>query len=118
MDKTEMNVVENIKMHYIEKQPTQLDELKSLDKRVKRPANIFAYTYGSASSLVLGTGMCLAMKVLGAGTTFAMPLGIVLGVIGIGLTLSTYPIYKRILNKRKKKYSQQILDLSNRILND
>ena len=109
----EMKIVERIRASYTEKEITKLDELKNLDKKVKRPAQIFAYVYGSLSSLILGTGMCLAMKVIGN----SMALGIGVGLIGIALTLTTYPIFKAILKKRKSKYAKQIFELSDSLLN-
>jgi hypothetical protein len=96
---TETKTIERIRASYAEKEITKLDELKELDKKVKRPAQIFAYVYGSISSLVLGTGMCLAMKIIGN----SMALGIGIGLIGIALNLTTYPIFKAILKKRKSK---------------
>ena len=110
---TEMKAIERIRASYTEKEITKLDELKELDKKVKRPAQIFAYVYGSLSSLVLGTGMCLAMKVIGN----SMALGIGIGLVGIALTLTTYPIFKAILKARKNKYSNQIFELSDSLLN-
>ena len=110
---TEIKTIERIRASYEEKENTKLDELKDLDKKVKRPAQIFAYTYGSLSSLVLGTGMCLAMKVLGN----SMALGIGVGVFGIALTISTYPIFKVILKRRKNKYAPKIFELSDSLLN-
>ena len=110
---TETKTIERIRASYTEKQITKLDELKNLDKKVKRPAQIFAYVYGSLSSLILGTGMCLAMKVIGN----SMALGIGIGLVGIALTLTTYPIFKAILKKRKSKYSKQIFELSDSLLN-
>ena len=110
---TEMKTIEKIRASYGEKQSTKFDELKALDRRVKRPAKIFAYTLGAVSSLVLGTGMCLAMKVIGD----SMALGIGVGVLGIALVSATYPIYKNILQNRKEKYSSQIMELSDSLLN-
>ena len=110
---TEMKTIERIRANYTEKEITKLDELKELDKKVKRPVQIFAYVYGSLSSLVLGTGMCLAMKVIGN----SMALGIGIGLVGIALTLTTYPIFKAILKRRKNKYAKQIFELSNSLLN-
>ena len=109
----EMKTIERIRASYTEKEITKLDELKALDKKVKRPAQIFAYVYGSLSSLVLGTGMCLAMKVIGN----SMALGIGIGLVGIALTLTTYPIFKAILKRRKNKYAKQIFELSDSLLN-
>lgn len=109
---TQNEIIEKIRADYEEKQPTKLDQLKALDKKVKRPADIFAYTYGSVASLVLGFGMCMAMKVL----FDAMALGIVVGIAGIAMAASTYPLYKAILKARKKKYAQEVFELSDSIL--
>ncbi len=114
MLQTETAIVEKIRTNYLVKEHTKLDELKALDKRAKRPAEAFAYTYGTASSLVLGSGMCLAMKVIGN----AMAFGVGMGLVGIALCISTYPIYKAILSRRKKKYSKRIFELSDSILNN
>ena len=110
---TETKKIEKIRASYTEKEQTKFDKLKKLDKKVKRPAQIFAYVYGSLSSLVLGTGMCFAMKVIGN----SMALGIGIGLLGIALTLTTYPIFKAMLKNRKNKYSKQIFELSDSLLN-
>jgi len=111
-------LVQKIRTQYTEKQHTELDELKALDARVKKPANVFAYTYGSVSAVVMGSGMSLVMTDIGAmiGIASAMIPGIVIGVVGMGMALSTYPIYKRILNSRKKKYAPEIMELSAKIM--
>jgi glycogen synthase len=113
---TEKKQVEKIKEQYVanEGSKTKMEELKALHKRVKLPARIFGYVFGTIGSLVLGTGMCLAMEVIGD----LMALGIVVGVVGIGLVSLTYPIYKKILKSRKKKYAKQIVGLSDRLLNE
>lgn len=111
-DKT--TIVNKIKDSYCEKRATKLDELKSLDKKVKRPAKIFTYIFGAVGALILGTGMCFAMKVLGD----IMAIGIVIGAVGIIMTLINYPIYKQILKKRKRKYATKILKLSEEIITE
>ena len=111
-------LVQKIRTQYTEKQYTELDELKALDAKVKKPANVFGYTYGSISAIVMGAGMSLVMTEIGAiiGLANAMVPGIVVGVVGLGMALTTYPIYKKILASRKKKYAQQILALSEKIV--
>ena len=116
--KNEINAIEKIRAGYVEKEVTKYDQLKDLDKKVKRPAKVFAYVFGSISALVLGTGMSLAMKVIGTTLTYAMPLGIGVGLVGILLTSINYPMYKKILKSRKDKYSEQILELSDSLLNN
>ena len=111
-------LVQKIRTQYTEKQHTGLDALKALDAKVKKPANVFAYTYGSAGAVVMGAGMSLVMTEIGGviGLASAMVPGIAIGVVGMGMALSTYPIYKKILNARKKKYAPEIMDLSEKIM--
>ena len=112
-------MVQKIRTQYTEKQHTELDELKELDAKVKRPANVFAYTYGSVSAIVMGSGMSLVMTEIGTiiGISNAMLPGVVIGVVGMAMALSTYPIYKKILAARKKKFAPEILALSDKIVN-
>ena len=111
---------EALKIHaqYEKKQDTQLQQLKSLDKKVKGPANGFAYTFGTVSALIMGAGMSLVMTDIGAtvGLGESLVSGIVIGTVGLVLALINYPIYKSILKGRKKKYADQILTLSQQIL--
>lgn len=114
--KNQQQTIEKIRASYTEKEITKFDELKTLDKKVKCPAKIFAYVFGSVSSLVLGLGMSFAMKVIGASLPYGMLLGIIIGVLGIVLVSINYPIYKAILKSRKNKYASKIMELSNEIL--
>ena len=111
-------IVEKIRTQYTERQHTELDALKALAAKVKTPANVFAYTYGTAGAVVMGTGMSLVMTDIGAmiGLTAAMAPGIAVGIVGLGMALSTYPIYKKILNSRKKKFAPQIMELSEKLM--
>ena len=112
-------MAQKIRTQYMEKESTELDALRELDSKVKRPANIFGYAFGSISAIVMGAGMSLVMTDFGAtlGIVSAMIPGIVIGTIGLGMALLTYPIYKKILNSRKKKYGSEILTLSDKIMN-
>ena len=112
-------MAQKIRAQYLEKAPSELDALRELDAKVKRPANVFAYAFGSISAIIMGTGMSLVMTDIGdiLGIANALVPGIVIGVIGLGMALVTYPIYKRILNARKKKYGAEILKLSDKIMN-
>ena len=110
--------VEKIRSQYTQAQYTELDALKALDARIKKPARIFGYTYGSVGAIVMGTGMSLVMTDIGTmlGMTETLIPGIVVGIVGLVIALTTYPIYKKILNSRKKKYAAQIMELSERAM--
>ena len=112
-------MAQKIRAQYMEKTPSELDTLRELDAKVKGPANVFAYIFGSISSIIMGAGMSLVMTKIGAmiGINDAMIPGIAIGVLGLGMALLTYPIYKGILNSRKKKYGAEILALSDKIMN-
>ena len=113
-------IAQKIRTQYMEKQSTELDALRELDAKVKRPANVFAYVFGSISAVVMGAGMSLVMTDIGAilGISNAMVPGIVIGVVGMAMALINYPIYKSVLEGRKKKYSAEILALSEKIMNE
>ena len=112
-------MAQKIRAQYMEKAPSELDELRELDAKVKRPANVFAYVFGSISAIVMGAGMSIVMTDIGAtiGITNALVPGIAIGALGLGMALLTYPMYKGILHSRKKKYGAEILTLSDKIMN-
>lgn len=114
--KDERMIVEKIRSSYQSKskEKTKLEQLKELDRKVKTPAHLFAYIFGIIGTLILGTGLSFAMDVIGN----SLVLGIIVGVIGIILMIINYPIYKKLLNSRKQKYSSEILIKSNEILNN
>ena len=111
-------LVQKIRTQYTEKEHTQLDALKALDKKVKKPANVFATIFGSINAVIMGCGMSLVMTDIGTVVGIAEPMmpGIIIGVVGLIMAILTYPIYKKILNSRKKKYANEIIKLSDSIM--
>lgn len=89
--------------------------LKKLDRKAKRPANVFAYTFGIITSLIAGTGMCLSMDVIGGGTAGFMVLGIMIGILGLAGMGINYFIYKKLLEKGKQQYAFEIIELAKQI---
>ena len=111
-------IVQKIRTQYTEKEHTQLDALKELDRKVKRPANVFAYIFGSIGAIVMGSGMSLVMTDIGSMIHLEneMFLGIIIGIIGLIMVIVNYPIYKRILDSRRAKYADKIIALSDELL--
>lgn len=112
-------VAQKIRAQYIEKGHTELDALKELDQKVKRPANIFAYVFGTVSALIMGSGMSLIMTDISKAVGIADPMvpGLVIGIVGIVMAIANYPIYKGIMKTRRKKYAGKIVEISDRIIN-
>lgn len=112
-------LVQKIRTQYTEKAHTELDDLRKLDQRVKRPANRFAGIFGTAAALIMGGGMSLIMTNLGETLGMREPMlpGLCIGVAGMAMAILNYPIYQRILNSRRRKYADRIVTLSEKIIN-
>ena len=108
---TDKIYAESIAKEYAPKDNSKIVALRKLDAKAKLPATIFTYTCGIISALVFGTGMCLAMQVIGN----SMPLGIVIGIVGMVGCGVNYPIYKKMLENGKKKYAFEIVELAREI---
>ena len=115
---TDKIYAQQIANEYAPKQTSKVKALKKLDAKAKNPANIFTYTFGAISSLVLGTGMSLAMGVIGGGAPLMIALGIAIGLVGIfGMSIN-YSLYKKILTNSKNKYASDIIQLANEIVSE
>lgn len=112
---TDKIYAQNIANEYAPKKASKVVALRKLDRKAKQPAEIFAYTFGIAATLVLGIGMCFSMGVIGDGSVAAFAAGIIVGVLGIAGVSVNYFLYKKLLIKGKQKYGSDILRLANEI---
>ena len=110
---TDKIYAEAIAGEYAPKDTSKVVALKKLDRKAKSRANIFAYTFGVAMTLVLG--LCLSMQVVGPGGAVFTVLGILLGLLGIAGVGLNYPIYKNLLLADKEKYAFEIIQLAREI---
>ena len=111
---TDKIIAESIAKDYAPKENSKIVALKKLDNKAKLPATVFTYSFGIIAALVFGTGMCLAMQVIGSGLV-GMVLGIVVGIVGLAGCGVNYPIYKKMLEKGKAKYAYEIVELARQI---
>jgi hypothetical protein len=113
--RTDKIIAEKIASEYAPKQDRKVVALKKLDRLAKRGAEIFAYTFGTVCSLIMGTGMSFAMGVIGDGSTTTMIISIIVGLVGIFGVSINYFIYKKILERGKNKYGSDIIRLAKEI---
>ena len=111
---TDKIIAESIAKEYAPRETSRLVALRKLDRKAKMPATVFTYTFGIVSALVFGTGMSLSMQVIGGGTMWTV-VGLVLGVLGMIGCGVNYPIYAKMLEKGKKKYAFEIVELARQI---
>ena len=111
---TDKIYAESLAKEYAPKDSSKIKALRKLDRKAKLPATIFTYTWGIIFALVFGTGMCLAMQVIGSGA-IGMIVGIIVGIIGMIGCGVNYPIYKKMLENGKKKHAYEIVELAREI---
>lgn len=106
--------VENIRNRYVPKEENKLDQLRRLDKRVKEAGMIESLCVGVVGCLIFGFAMCIGLGAI-AGELW---LAIIIGLVGVGVMLPAYPVYKRISTSVRAELTPEILKLSDEIMKD
>lgn len=112
---TDKIYAEQLANEYASKDASKVVALRKLDAKAKMPATIAVYAIGIVAALVMGTGMCLSMKVIGDGSTGMFVIGVVLGILGIAAAGINYPLYKKLIARGKEKYAYEIMELAREI---
>ncbi len=115
MKTLEKAYAKRIASEYAPKNDTKVVQLKKLDAKVKKPAEVVTYIMGTLGALIAGTGMSMVMTDFGPKGIMGLILGIVIGVIGFAICLSAYPVYNKILGARKAEYAGIIIALAEQI---
>lgn len=109
--------IESIRQKNLPKEESKMDQLRRLHRSASQKAQTWAITLGIIGTLILGTGMSLAMTELGSLVgDLAMVIGIGIGVVGLVLVALAYPVYNRILQKERTRIAPEILRLSEELL--
>ena len=97
----------------------KMERLIKLDRSVTQSAQIVSLIFGIIGTLVLGLGMSLIMTDLvdlfGSHKVLAMVSGISIGLIGGAIAGLAYPIYNRIVKKKRKKLAPEIIRLADEL---
>ncbi|MBQ9112289.1 MAG: hypothetical protein IJY08_01790 [Clostridia bacterium] len=105
--------IEKIRKKYIPKEVDKLEELKELDRRIQTAGLIPSLTVGIVGCLIFGIGMCFGLDVF-AGRDW---LTVLFCILGIGIMLPAYPVFRHISRKTKATLVPRILQLSDDIMN-
>ena len=110
----ERKEIDSIRRQYAPKEQTEtkIERLRRLDALVKNTAVISSLVCGVLGCLIFGLGLTMILQ----WNIFLW--GIVLMVVGSISMAVAYPIYKKTFNKGKKKYGDEILRLSEELLNE
>ena len=110
----ERKEIDSIRRQYSpqEKTETKLERLRRLDGLVKNTAIIWSLVLGVVGTLVFGLGLTMILE------WNILLWGIVVMATGSIPMALAYPVYKWILKKYKNRYGDEILRLSNELLNE
>lgn len=109
--------IQSIRDKYIPKTENKLETLRALDAKATASASRTAIITGVIGTLIMGIGMSLVMTDFGAVLgSIAFPLGIAIGVVGMGILALAYPLYNRTLKKQREKIAPEILRLTDELL--
>ena len=110
----ERKEIESIRNQYLPKDEKnrKFEELKQLDHKVKNIPIIFAISLGVIGTLIFGLGLTFFLEWI---ELFVF--GIPCAIVGLILVILAYPLYVKISIKLKNKYRDEIINLSNELLN-
>mgnify|MGYP003452371243 CR=1 FL=1 len=102
------------------KEFVKMEQLRCLDESVTKKGSTAALVIGIIGALIMGTGMSLIMtdfgEILGSLANLAMPIGIVLGIVGMIMIALAYPLYNRITQKERERIAPEILRLTDELM--
>ena len=109
--------VEAIRKKYLPQEEDKMEQLRKLHAVPTQKAQAASLAVGIIGTLILGTGMSLAMTQIGAALgSLAMVIGMLVGIVGMVLVALAYPLYNRVLKKLREKIAPEILRLSDELL--
>ncbi len=94
------------------KAETTLEQLRRLDGSATKGAAVVSLIVGIISALTMGVGMCCTMV---WGEKLFIP-GVIIGIIGIAGVIAAYPIYDRMVKRKREKLAPEIMRLSDELM--
>ena len=110
----ERREIENIRKKYAPQEQTEskLEKLRRLDGKVKTPATVISLCLGIIGCLIFGLGLTLILE------WDKLIFGIIVMLPGAVSMALAHPCYTLVDNKNKRRYGNEILSLSEELLNE
>ena len=110
----ERKEIDSIRRQYSPQEQTEpkIERLRRLDGIVKNTAIIWSLVLGVLGCLIFGLGLTMILE------WDILLWGIILMVVGSVPMAVAFPIYNKLLKKGKAKYGDEILRLSEELLNE
>lgn len=108
----EQEELKKIRSKYLPKTENRMETLRKLDGQAAQKATLISIVIGVIGALIMGLGMSCCM--VWAGVWFVP--GIVIGIVGIALAATAYPVYSRTLARERARIAPEILRLTDELM--
>ena len=89
-----------------------MEQLRRMDESATKGAAVVSLIVGIAGALILGIGMCCTMV---WGDKLFIP-GIIIGLAGIAGVSAAYPLYVRMVKKKRTELAPEIMRLTDELM--
>lgn len=112
--KEERKEIEDIRRRYggQKSEKDKLFRLRELDNKVKNPPTVWSLILGIGGTLIFGLGLTMVLE----WKIFLW--GVIVAIVGCVPMAFAGVVYNRLLEKNKQKYGEEILRLTDELLND
>lgn len=112
--KTEREEIEDIRKNYLpeDEKESKLKKLKKLDEKVKNIPTMWSLCLGIGGVLIFGLGLTMILE------WNLVALGVIIDIISCVPMGLAYFVYNRLKTKLTQKYKDEILALSEELLNE
>ena len=100
----------SVKFIFKSEKETKLERLRALDNRVRSIPQIISLVLGIFGLLIFGLGLTMVLR------WNLLVVGIIVMTIGFPVWLLAYPVHNYVLSEMKAKHGDEILKLSNELL--
>ncbi|MBP3620259.1 MAG: hypothetical protein J6J16_00705 [Lachnospiraceae bacterium] len=103
--------IEAIRKKYMPQEEDKMELLRRLDRKVESSGTVVGLLFGVVALLIFGAGM--SMCLVGSSAMF-IP-GILVGLVGIVPMVLAYPMYKKVIEAKRKELAPQIIALTDEL---
>ncbi len=95
-----------------------METLRRLDASVTKKGTLVSLLVGILGSLILGTGMSLTMteELSACLGVYTLPVGIGMGGLGVLMVSLSYPLYRAVIKRQRRKLAPTILKLTEELM--
>lgn len=108
----EQEELKRIRQKYTPPEEDKMEQIRRLDRSVNEKGTVISIVLGVLGTLILGLGMSCAL--VWQGMLF-LP-GIFIGLAGIGILASAYPVYNHVTRKERERIAPEILRLTDELM--